>query len=134
MRRWSPGSILERFINAAIRLLGPVDGDLPGRKLLTLVHAMVAGGTHIEDADVLRSGRRLWVLSHRVMVPSALGMSLCASRSVMSVHWTRCSQRRVVGPSPSGPHFTLAQRAHPAFLSSGPSGQSFENPNSAHPT
>ena len=28
----------------------------PGRKLLTVVHAMVAGGTHIEDADVLRSG------------------------------------------------------------------------------
>lgn len=78
MRRWSPGSILERFINAPVRLLGPVDGDLPGRKLLTLVHAMVAGGTHIEDADVLRSGATSLGSSHRVMVPSALGMFLCA--------------------------------------------------------
>ena len=56
MRRWRPDSILECFINAAVGLLGPVDGDLPGRKLLTLVHVMVVGGTHTEDADVLRSG------------------------------------------------------------------------------
>ena len=35
---------------------GRVGGASPGRKVLTLVHAMVAGGTHIDHADVLRSG------------------------------------------------------------------------------
>jgi hypothetical protein len=29
----------------------------PGRKLLTLVHAMVAGGDCIDDVQLLRSGR-----------------------------------------------------------------------------
>ena len=38
---------------------GPFDGERrgpPGRKVLTLVHAMVAGASHIDHADVLRSG------------------------------------------------------------------------------
>ncbi len=29
----------------------------PGRKVLTLLHTMVAGGDTIDDADVLRTGR-----------------------------------------------------------------------------
>ena len=33
---------LERLINATVRLGGRVGGALPGRKVLTLVHAMVA--------------------------------------------------------------------------------------------
>src|SRR4029450_11813970 len=39
----------------------------PGRKVLTLVHAMVAGGDCIDDADVLRTGQTAAVLGHRVM-------------------------------------------------------------------
>ena len=39
----------------------------PGRKLLTLVHAMLAGGDCIDDADLL---------GHRVMAPSTLGTFL----------------------------------------------------------
>ena len=35
---------LERLINAMVDLSGRVGGALPGRKVLTLVHAMVAGG------------------------------------------------------------------------------------------
>ena len=31
----------------------------PGRRVATLVHALVAGATCIDDADVLRAGRRL---------------------------------------------------------------------------
>ena len=45
---------------------------LPGRKVLTLVHAMVAGA----DYDVLRSGSTGRVLGHRVMAPSTLGTCL----------------------------------------------------------
>jgi hypothetical protein len=30
----------------------------PGRKVLTLVHAMIGGLSHIDHADTLRAGRR----------------------------------------------------------------------------
>src|SRR5207247_1818754 len=39
----------------------------PGRKVLTLVHAIVAGADCIDDADVLRTGQTAAVLGHRVM-------------------------------------------------------------------
>jgi hypothetical protein len=48
----------------------------PGRRVATLVHALVAGATCIDDADVLRSGSTSSVLSHRVMAPSTLGTFL----------------------------------------------------------
>ena len=48
----------------------------PGRKVLTLVHAMVAGGDCIDDADVLRTGSTGQLLGHRVMAPSTLGTFL----------------------------------------------------------
>ena len=71
---------IEDLINATVRLVGRVGGALPGRKVLTLVHAIVAGGSHIDHADVLRSGSGATrsVLAHRVMVPSTLGTFLRA--------------------------------------------------------
>ena len=69
---------LERLINEVVDLSGRVGGALPGRKVLTLVHAMVAGGSHIDHADVLRSGATQAVLPHRVMAPSTLGTFLRA--------------------------------------------------------
>jgi hypothetical protein len=69
---------LERLVNATVRLGGRVGGALPGRKVLTLVHAMVVGGSHIDHADVLRSGGTHHVLPHRVMAPSTLGTFLRA--------------------------------------------------------
>ena len=69
---------LERLVNATVRLSGRVGGASPGRKVLTLVHAMVAGGSHIDHADVLRSGATASVLGHRVMAPSTLGTFLRA--------------------------------------------------------
>src|SRR5215218_5497879 len=45
----------------------------PGRKVMTLVHAMVAGGDAIDDIDVLRSGATAAVLGHQVMAPSTCG-------------------------------------------------------------
>ena len=69
---------LERLINATVHLSGRVGGALPGRKVLTLVHAMAAGGSHIDHADILRSGATQSVLGHRVMAPSTLGTFLRA--------------------------------------------------------
>ena len=69
---------LERLINASVDLSGRVGGALPGRKVLTLVHAMAAGGSHIDHAEVLRAGATQSVLGHRVMAPSTLGTFLRA--------------------------------------------------------
>ncbi len=67
---------LEALINSTVNLSGRVGGALPGRKVLTLVHSLVAGGSHIDHADVLRSGATESVLGHRVMAPSTLGTFL----------------------------------------------------------
>jgi hypothetical protein len=67
---------LERLINATVDLSGRVGGARPGRKVLTLVHAMAAGGSHIDHADMLRAGATQSVLGHRVMAPSTLGSFL----------------------------------------------------------
>jgi len=67
---------LERLVNATVRLSGRVGGSRPGRKVLTLVHAIVAGASHIDHADVLRSGGTQRVLPFRVMAPSTLGTFL----------------------------------------------------------
>ena len=54
--------------------LGDVQGHaVPGRKILMLVHAIVAGAECIDDCDVLRSGSTQRVLGHQVMAPSTLG-------------------------------------------------------------
>jgi hypothetical protein len=69
---------LEALINSTVRMSGRVGGAWPGRKVLTLVHTMVAGHSHIDHADVLRSGATEAVLGHRVMAPSTLGTFLRA--------------------------------------------------------
>jgi len=69
---------IERLANATIDLSGRVGGFRPGRKILTLVHAMVAGASHIDHADMLRAGSTAQVLGHRVMAPSTLGTFLRA--------------------------------------------------------
>jgi hypothetical protein len=69
---------LERLVNATVRLSGRVGGARPGRKVLTLVHAMVAGANHIDHAEVLRSGGTQRVLPFKVMAPSTLGTFLRA--------------------------------------------------------
>lgn len=67
---------LEQLCNATIDLSGRIGGYKPGRKILTLVHAMVAGASHIDHADMLRAGSSRSVLEHRVMAPSTLGTFL----------------------------------------------------------
>ena len=67
---------LEALINQTVHLSGRVGGALPGRKVLTLIHTMVAGGSHIDHADMLRAGATQAVLGFRVMAPSTLGTFL----------------------------------------------------------
>lgn len=67
-----------RIVGQTVRMGGLVGGALPGRKVLTLVHAIVAGASHIDHADVLRSGDSARVLGHQVMAPSTLGTFLRA--------------------------------------------------------
>lgn len=67
---------LEALVNQIVRLGGRVGGALPGRKVLTLVAAILAGATHIDHADRLRTGATARVLPFRVMAPSTLGTFL----------------------------------------------------------
>ena len=67
---------LEHLVNEMVRLGSRVGGALPGRKMLTLVFAIVAGATHIDHADRLRAGATARVLPFKVMAPSTLGIFL----------------------------------------------------------
>lgn len=48
----------------------------PGRKVLTLVAAMIAGATHIDHVNRLRAGATQAVLPFKVMAPSTIGTFL----------------------------------------------------------
>ena len=63
---------LEALINSWVR----TGSALPGRKVLTVVSAMLAGATHIDHVDILRAGATARVLPHRVMAPSTIGTFL----------------------------------------------------------
>ncbi len=67
---------LESLVNATVRLGGRVGGSRPGRKVCSLVATILAGGTHIDHADILRAGATQRVLPFRVMAPSTLGTFL----------------------------------------------------------
>lgn len=67
---------LEALVNATVRLVGRAGGSRPGRKVLTLVHAMAVGADCIDDAERLRAGATGGILGHRVMAPSTLGTFL----------------------------------------------------------
>jgi Transposase DDE domain group 1 len=67
---------LEALVNSTVRLVGRTGGALPGRKVLTLVVAILAGGSQIDHANVLRAGATQAVLPFRVMAPSTLGTFL----------------------------------------------------------
>jgi hypothetical protein len=67
---------LEVLVNDTVSLAGRVGGSRPGRKVLTLVASILAGGSHIDHADRLRAGATQRVLPFRVMAPSTLGSFL----------------------------------------------------------
>lgn len=69
---------IDAVVEATLGMAGLIGGARPGRKVLTLVHSIVAGASHIDHADVLRAGDSARVLGHRVMAPSTLGTFLRA--------------------------------------------------------
>jgi hypothetical protein len=69
---------LEALVNQVVRLRARIGGARPGRKVLTLVAAILAGATHIDHADRLGAGATQRVLPLRVMAPSTLGTFLRA--------------------------------------------------------
>jgi Transposase DDE domain group 1 len=69
---------LEPLVNASVRLGGRIGGSGAGRKVCSVVATILAGGTHIDHADMLRAGATQRVLPFRVMAPSTLGTFLGA--------------------------------------------------------
>jgi Transposase DDE domain group 1 len=67
---------LEGLIDAAVKLGGRPGAWRPGRKVLSLVHAMLLGADCIDDCEVLRAGNTEAILDHRAMAPSTLGTFL----------------------------------------------------------
>jgi len=67
---------IEAVVDQLVDLGNRPGAHRPGRKVLTLVHAILAGADCIDDADVLRTGQTARVLGHRVMAPSTLGTFL----------------------------------------------------------
>jgi Transposase DDE domain group 1 len=70
---------LEGSVNELVWLpYGTPGASLPGRKVMTLVHGMLAGADSIDDMGLLRAGSMQLILGHRVMAPSTLGTFLRA--------------------------------------------------------
>ena len=69
---------VEALVNETVDLSGRTGGASPGRKVMSLVSGMLAGGDCIDDMDVLRAGSTGLVLGHDVMAPSTLGTFLRA--------------------------------------------------------
>lgn len=69
---------LEQMVDKMVRLGERAGAAQPGRKVLTLIHAIVAGADSIDDTDVLRAGATEALLGHKAMAPSTLGTFLRA--------------------------------------------------------
>ena len=70
---------IEELVNESVWLDPGLPGAaLPGRKVMSLVHGMLAGADSIDEMNVLRAGSTGLVLGHRVMAPSTLGTFLRA--------------------------------------------------------
>jgi hypothetical protein len=70
---------IEELVNESVWLDPRTPGAcLPGRKVMSLVHGMLAGADSIDDMNVLRAGSTGVILGHRVMAPSTLGTFLRA--------------------------------------------------------
>jgi hypothetical protein len=70
---------IEELVNESVWLDPSAPGAcLPGRKVMSLVHGMLAGADSIDDMNKLRAGSTQLILGHRVMAPSTLGTFLRA--------------------------------------------------------
>jgi hypothetical protein len=68
---------IEGLVDRVVRLGDRAGAANPGRKVMTLLAAMLLGADSIDDCDVLRSGR-LGALLGRIAAPSTLGTFLRA--------------------------------------------------------
>lgn len=103
---------LEALVDEMVDLGDRPGAASPGRKVMTLVQSMVAGGDCIEDADVLRTGATEKVLPHRVMAPSTLGTFLRAFtfghvRQMDKVAETVLARAWAAGQGPGGAPMTI---------------------------
>jgi hypothetical protein len=72
-----PATLMARLgLEALINRWVKTGSSRPGRKVLTLVTAMIAGATHIDHVNVLRAGATQTVLPFTVMAPSTVGTFL----------------------------------------------------------
>ncbi|MGI8559759.1 MAG: hypothetical protein ACR2ND_15905 [Solirubrobacteraceae bacterium] len=69
---------IEALIDRTVDLGQRPGGANPGRKVMTLLSAMMLGADCIDDCELLRSGQTSQVLGHRVAAPSTLGTFLRA--------------------------------------------------------
>jgi hypothetical protein len=69
---------IEQIVDEMVRLGERAGAAQPGRKVLTLIHAIAAGADSIDDTEVLRSGGTEALLGHKAMAPSTLGTFLRA--------------------------------------------------------
>ena len=69
---------IEALVDQTVELGGRPGAARPGRKVMSLVSAMVLGADCIDDCDLLRAGQTAAVLGHEVVAPSTLGTFLRA--------------------------------------------------------
>src|ERR1019366_1771359 len=72
---WLAGLLgVAQLLSGSVRLDRKAPGAaVAGRKVMSLVHGMLAGADSIDDMNVLRAGSTGLVLGHTVMAPSTLG-------------------------------------------------------------
>jgi len=100
---------IEQAADALIDLGNRPGAHRPGRKLLTLIHSMIAGGDCIDDADLLRCGATSQVLGHRVMAPQPWGRSCARSPSGMCASSTGSPNNSSPGPGPPVPALVMGR-------------------------
>ncbi len=67
---------IEALVDRAVCLGDRPGASRPGRKVLSLVFAMLLGADCIDDCAILRAGNTEMLLGHRAMAPSTLGTFL----------------------------------------------------------
>jgi hypothetical protein len=67
---------IEALVDRTVRLGDRPGASRPGRKVLSLIFAMLLGADCIDDCAILRAGNTQTILGHRAMAPSTLGTFL----------------------------------------------------------
>jgi hypothetical protein len=103
---------IETLVNEAVDLGDRPGASRPGRKVMTLIWSILAGGDCIDDADALRSGSTERILPHRVMAPSTLGTFLRSFtfghvRQLDKVAEVSLARAWAAGAGPGGAELTI---------------------------